>query len=112
MEKILSDINNYFFKNNINDLISDLKLNNFTNKTVIKYLEKIPREMFVEKKFFDICYNNIPLPIDCNQTTSQPLVISNMIDYLNIKKTDLVLEIGKIENKGKMNRRVNILIND
>jgi hypothetical protein len=36
MEKILSDINNYFFKNNINDLISDLKLNNFTNKTVRK----------------------------------------------------------------------------
>ena len=34
------------------------------------------------------------MPIDCNQTTSQPLVIANMIDYLNVKKTDLVLEIG------------------
>ena len=51
-------------------------------------------EIFVEKKFVDICYNNIPLPIDCNQTTSQPLVIANMIDSLNVKKTDLVLEIG------------------
>ena len=39
MEKILSDINN---------LISDLKQKNFTNKTVIKYIEKIPREIFVE----------------------------------------------------------------
>jgi len=94
MEKILSDINNFFFKTNINDLISDLKQKNFTNKTIIKYLEKIPREIFVEKKFVDICYNNIPLPIDCNQTTSQPLVIANMIDYLDVKKTDLVLEIG------------------
>ena len=92
--KILSDLNNFFFKPNINDLISDLKQKNFTNKTVIKYLEKIPREIFVEKKFVDICYNNIPLPIDCNQTTSQPLVIANMIDYLDVKKTDLVLEIG------------------
>ena len=80
--------------NNINNLISDLKQKNFTNKTVLKYLGKIPREIFVEKKFVDICYNNIPLPIDCNQTTSQPLVIANMIDYLNVKKTDLVLEIG------------------
>ena len=79
---------------NINNLISDLKQKNFTNKTVLKYLEKIPREIFVEKKFVDICYNNIPLPIDCNQTTSQPLVIANMIDYLDVKKTDLVLEIG------------------
>ena len=94
MKKILSDINNFFFKSNINDLITDLKKKNFTNTTVLKYLEKIPREIFVEKKFVDICYDNIPLPIDCNQTTSQPLVIANMIDYLNVKKTDLVLEIG------------------
>ena len=94
MVKILSHLNNFFFKKNINDLINDIKKRNFTNKTVLKYLEKIPREVFVKKKFVDICYNNIPLPIDCNQTTSQPLVISNMIDSLNIKKTDLVLEIG------------------
>jgi protein-L-isoaspartate(D-aspartate) O-methyltransferase len=92
--EILSELNNFFFKKNINDLISDLKQNNFTNKTILKYIREIPREIFVKKEFVDICYDNIPLPIDCNQTTSQPLVISNMIDYLNIKKTDLVLEIG------------------
>ncbi len=87
MQKILSDINNFFFKTNINDLISDLKQKNFINNTIIKYLEKIPREIFVEKKFVDICYNNIPLPIDCNQTTSQPLVIANMIDCLDISNS-------------------------
>ncbi len=92
--EILSELNNFFFKKNINDLISDLKQNNFTNKTILKYIREIPREIFVKKEFVDICYDNIPLPIDCNQTTSQPLVISNMIDYLNIKKKDLVLEIG------------------
>jgi len=92
--KILSRLNNFFKKNNINNLIADLKRNNFTNRTVLKYLEKIPREIFVKKKFVDICYNNIPLPIDCNQTISQPLVTVKMIDSINIKKTDLVLEIG------------------
>ena len=91
---MLTDLNNFCFKNNINDLITDLKQKNFTNTTVLKYLQKIPREIFVGKKYVDICYNNIPLPIDCNQTTSQPLVIVNMIDSLNVKKTDLVLEIG------------------
>jgi len=35
---------------NINNLISDLKQKNFTNRTVLKYLKKIPREIFVEKK--------------------------------------------------------------
>ena len=94
MTKILSSLHNFFKKNNINNLIADLKRNNFTNRTVLKYLEKIPREIFVKKKFVDICYNNIPLPIDCNQTISQPLVTVKMIDSINIKKTDLVLEIG------------------
>ena len=94
MKKILSSLHNFFIKNNINNLIADLKRNNFTNRTVLKYLEKIPREIFVKKKFVDICYNNIPLPIDCNQTISQPLVTVKMIDSINIKKTDLVLEIG------------------
>jgi len=50
MQKIVSDINNFFFKSNINNLISDLKQKNFTNTTILKYLEKIPREIFVEKK--------------------------------------------------------------
>ena len=94
MTKILSSLHNFFKKNNINNLIADLKRNNFTNRTVLKYLEKIPREIFVKKKFVDICYNNIPLPIDCNQTISQPLVTVKMIDSINIKKTDLILEIG------------------
>jgi len=92
--KILSNINNFFFKSNIKNLISDLKKENFTNTTVLKHLEKIPREIFVKKNFIDICYNNISLPIDCNQTISQPLVVANMIDCLDVKKTDLVLEIG------------------
>ena len=92
--KIFYKLDDYLFKSKIDDLIDELILNNFTNKTILKYIREIPREIFVKKEFVDICYDNIPLPIDCNQTTSQPLVISNMIDYLNIKKTDLVLEIG------------------
>ena len=92
--KIFHKLNDYLLKSKIDDLIDELTLNNFTNKSILKYIRKIPREIFVKKEFVDICYDNIPLPIDCNQTTSQPLVISNMIDYLNIKKKDLVLEIG------------------
>ena len=91
MTKILSRLNNFFKKNNINNLIADLKRNNFTNRTVLKYLEKIPREIFVKKKYIDICYNNIPLPIDCNQTISQPLVTAKMIDSINMIKPKLAI---------------------
>ena len=92
--KMFYKLDDYLFKSKIDDLIDELILNNFTNKTILKYIREIPREIFVKKEFVDICYDNIPLPIDCNQTTSQPLVIANMIDYLDVKKTDLVLEIG------------------
>ena len=36
----------------------------------------------------------MPLPIDCEQTISQPYVVAYMIDCLRLKKTDTVLEIG------------------
>mgnify|MGYP001966409538 CR=1 FL=1 len=92
--RIFNKLSNYLLKNKIDDLIDELILNNFTNKTILKYIREIPREIFVKKKFVNFSYHNRPLPIDCNQTISQPLVVANMIDCLNIKKTDLVLEIG------------------
>jgi len=92
--RIFNKLSNYLLKNKIDDLIDELILNNFTNKTILKYIREIPREIFVKKKFVNFSYHNRPLPIDCNQTISQPLVVANMIDCLNIKKSDLVLEIG------------------
>ncbi len=92
--KIFHKLNDYLLKSKIDDLIDELTLNNFTNKSILKYIRKIPREIFVKKNFVDFSYDNRPLPIDCNQTISQPLVVANMIDCLNIKKTDLVLEVG------------------
>jgi len=92
--RIFNKLSNYLLKNKIDDLIDELIINNFTNKTILKYIREIPREIFVKKKFVNFSYHNRPLPIDCNQTISQPLVAANMIDCLNIKKTDLVLEIG------------------
>ena len=44
MQKILSNINNFFFKSNINNLISDLKQKNSTNKTEIA--SKIFKDLF------------------------------------------------------------------
>ena len=92
--KIFHKLNDYLLKSKIDDLIDELTLNNFTNKSILKYIRKIPREIFVKKKFVNFSYDNRPLPIDCNQTISQPLVVADMIDCLNIKKTDLVLEVG------------------
>ena len=84
----------FFINKNSNDLVDELKQKKFTNHNILDCIKKIPRELFVKKKLVDRCYENIPLPIDCNQTISQPLVVAFMIHYLDLKKNDQVLEIG------------------
>ena len=80
-------------KNN-NDLIEELKEKGIDNKNILDSIKKVPRELFINKASVQWAYENAPLPIDCNQTISQPYVIAYMIDCLKIKKTDTVLEIG------------------
>ena len=93
METIPSK-DNLFINKNSNDLVDELKRKKFTNHNILDCIKKIPRELFVKKKLVDRCYENIPLPIDCNQTISQPLVVAFMIHYLDLKKNHQVLEIG------------------
>ena len=47
--RIFNKLSNYLLKNKIDDLINELILNNFTNKTILKYIREIPREIFVKK---------------------------------------------------------------
>jgi len=84
------------FKLNRNNeaLIEELKIEGITENNVLYAIKKVPREIFVERQFIQQAYENIPLPIDCEQTISQPFVVAYMIACLNLKKTDKVLEIG------------------
>ena len=75
-------------------LIKELKIEGITENNILCAIKKVPREIFVERQFIQQAYENIPLPIDCGQTISQPYVVAYMIACLNLKKTDKVLEIG------------------
>ena len=79
-------------KNN-EELLEELKIEGIT-ENVLYAIKKVPREIFVERQFIQQAYENIPLPIDCGQTISQPYVVAYMTACLNLKKTDKVLEIG------------------
>ncbi len=76
------------------DLIRELKIEGISDKNILRAIEKVPRELFVAQEFIDRAYENIPLPIDCGQTISQPYIVAYMISCLKLKKTDKVLEIG------------------
>ena len=78
-EKIL------FNKNN-DDLIKELKEKGIIDKNILSAIKRIPRKLFANEIFTRSAYENIPLPIDCQQTMSQPYVIAFMISCLKLKK--------------------------
>ena len=84
----------FFSNKNNDDLIVDLKEKGIINNGILESIKKVPRELFIDDSFIEFIYENIPLPIACNQTISQPYVVACMIDCLKLKKTDKVLEIG------------------
>ncbi len=61
---------------------------------VLRALELVPRERFVEEGQADIAYADQALPISCGQTISQPYVVAAMTEALAIEPTHNVLEIG------------------
>lgn len=74
----------------LEELIEELREQGVSEKT-LKAMEIIKREFFVINK--EEAYLNEALPF-LNQTTSQPLVIANIIDQLNLTKEDVVIEAG------------------
>ncbi len=64
------------------------------DKKVLDAFFKIPRHKFVEKKYQDEAYLDIPLPIEEGQTISQPSLVAQMTELLKLKGNEKVLEIG------------------
>jgi protein-L-isoaspartate(D-aspartate) O-methyltransferase len=64
------------------------------DKRVLEAMEKIDRGAFVKGLFSERAYEDMPLPISCGQTISQPSVVGLMTQALNVQPRDKVLEIG------------------
>jgi protein-L-isoaspartate(D-aspartate) O-methyltransferase len=64
------------------------------NEKIIEAFRKIPREKFVLKKYKKDAYADIALSIKAGQTISQPTTVVMMLNALELKKGDKVLEIG------------------
>jgi len=74
--------------------ILGLRSKGITDQRVLKAMEAIPREAFLEGTFQPRAYADTPLPIDCGQTISQPSVVAQMTQALEITPRCKVLEIG------------------
>jgi protein-L-isoaspartate(D-aspartate) O-methyltransferase len=61
---------------------------------VLRAMDEVPREYFVEGQFLDTAYADRALPIACGQTISQPYVVAYMTEQLGVRSHDRVLEVG------------------
>ena len=57
-------------------------------------MTEVPRREFVPLEYRSAAYENEPLPVGHGQTISQPFIVALMTELLNLKKTDVVLEVG------------------
>ena len=63
-------------------------------RRVMEALAKVPRHEFVPLELRSVAYFDGPLPIGFGKTISQPFIVAVMTDLLDLRPTDVVLEIG------------------
>ena len=65
-----------------------------TDRNVLDALRTVPRHLFVSEALRDQAYGDYPLPIGEQQTISQPYIVAEMTQALELGADDRVLEIG------------------
>ena len=61
---------------------------------VLEAMRSVPREAFVPPELADEAYADGPLPIGEGQTISQPYIVALMVEALELRGGERVLEIG------------------
>jgi protein-L-isoaspartate(D-aspartate) O-methyltransferase len=71
-----------------------LRKRGISDPAVLRAMDQVPREHFVETSFIDSAYADQALPIACGQTISQPYVVAYMTEQLRVEPHHRVLEVG------------------
>ncbi len=61
---------------------------------VLAAVAKVPRHEFVPTEMQPYAYLDGPLPIGFGKTISQPFMVALMTDVLDLRRSDIVLELG------------------
>ena len=71
-----------------------LRRRGISDQAVLRAMEEVPRERFVEPGDRGGAYRDSAMAIACGQTISQPFVVAYMTEQLQLQKAHRVLEIG------------------
>ncbi|MDH4269945.1 MAG: protein-L-isoaspartate(D-aspartate) O-methyltransferase [Dehalococcoidia bacterium] len=64
------------------------------DKRVVEAMRRVPREAFVSPEQYHTAYDDRPLSIGFGQTISQPFIVALMVQALELKGREQVLELG------------------
>ncbi len=78
----------------IDRLITSIRAMGVCDDSVLAAMAAVPRHHFVPPELRSFAWDDHPLPIGCDQTISQPLVVAYMTWKLEVLPTHRVLEIG------------------
>ncbi|MDE0469164.1 MAG: protein-L-isoaspartate(D-aspartate) O-methyltransferase [Candidatus Poribacteria bacterium] len=73
---------------------NQIKARGINTPEVLAVMRKVERHLFVKPEHLNVAYQDGALPIDCDQTISQPYIVALMTDLLELTPTSKVLEIG------------------
>ena len=76
------------------EFLLTLRRRGIGDQAVLRAMDEVPRERFVELEFTHAAYADQALPIACGQTISQPYVVAYMTEQLRLRPHHRVLEIG------------------
>jgi protein-L-isoaspartate(D-aspartate) O-methyltransferase len=65
-----------------------------SDPAVLDAMRSVPREEFLSADLAELAYEDGPLPIESDQTISQPYIVALMVEAAGIGPGDRVLEIG------------------
>ena len=76
------------------EFLLTLRRRGIGDQAVLRAMDAVPRERFVEPQFAGAAYADQALPISCGQTISQPYVVAYMTEQLKLRPQHRVLEVG------------------
>jgi protein-L-isoaspartate(D-aspartate) O-methyltransferase len=71
-----------------------LRLRGIHEPLILEAFRAVPREAFIATEYAHLAYGDHPLPIEAQQTISQPYIVGLMIEAAEVRPGDSVLEVG------------------
>ena len=71
-----------------------LRRRGISEPDILDAFRAVPREAFISEDYAHLAYGDHPLPIEANQTISQPYIVALMVQAAAITHGDTVLEVG------------------